>query len=599
MSVSNAAADVLELLDDRVESLERALAAKVCPDGVLWDPVARAPTPADHYGQLACAVALRVCQPEAPEGRRAERAWLQVPSAKLSHAPFNRFLLLLLSQIDKEQRPLSRCPLERRYPSNNWSVLAQLCRLLEADGSRNQRREDALLRRILLAWMTDSGGFIDYPAEPSYAGPVSTPLAYHHKAFFVAAFAARQGGDSNWLPILTKLLAWTQLSWDGGGCVGGFGRSNHALFGDACLIGALLLLGAGQSSQSGSPYEQILVDILRRWQAQERDDGLLWLTPADGVAQAPTGWDEYMHLSVYNAWTAAILGWARAITASTECPPLFRELVLPAIAPARQADPVAGLFRTEISRRDEGGSDCCALLSTRGQPPQAFRRSEIEFRYSGGLLFHLRAGRRKLLPPPVRVSVESLLQQPALAGWVPVFKVGNALYGLTDYDSIEISDASAELTLTAVGSPRALTRQPAHGLAERLLEALDWRLLGGRLGRRHALRRPILSGIVGRLQLMLDLEHLQLFYHLELRNTHTKTVRYLNPAGHALTTDTLPAQHRATGSGAVSVEMPMMETCPLPATLPNGQGYALPSATLARGRSSYGIELGWPFDGSD
>ena len=578
------------LLNARLEKLGQGLAAQIRPDVGLWDPEAEQPTPTDHYGQLASALALSLLD-AGEQARTAEQVWQALPPKQRGHAPFNRFLLLLLNQRDGGQRPLHQCPLQHAYPSNNWTLLAQLCRLLEAQAPAQQRRADARLRRMLTGWMTERGGFIDYPATPtrsrsSCSGQIATPLAYHHKALFVATIAAWQTGDQRWAPILTRLLDWTLLSWDGVSCVGGFGRSNHALFGEACLLAALLLIGAGQPEHRERAHARMLTGVLRRWQQQERADGLLWLTPADTAAHSRAGWDEYMHLSVYNAWTAAILAWARHLSTRTERSAVLRGLSLPTSPQGLSSDPSAGLLRVES---DAGH---CALLSTRGQPPQAFRQQDIECRYSGGLLFHLRAGERYLVPPPIRFTVDALLQQPALAGWVPVFECRGGLYGLTDFDAIEVQWSNTTLLITAVAQPLALTRQPARGLFERVLAALDWRLLGGRLGRRQALQRPALAGVSGQLRLQLDLDHLTLSHHLTLDN-RADAIRYLNPAGHALIAETLPERWQVTGPDQATVDRTRMRSAPLPATLAAGQGYCLPSVTLPMGRSTYKIELGW------
>jgi hypothetical protein len=423
-------------------------------------------------------------------------------------------------------------------------------------------------------------------------------MAYHHKALFVASVAAWQTGDQRWAPILTKLLDWALLSWDGDGCVGGFGRSNHALFGEACLLAALLLIGAAQPERRERLPGRMFAGVLRRWRHQVRADGLLWLTPADAATptqpqpKTRSGWDEYMHLSVYNAWTAAILAWARQLTTHAERPAVLDALSLPSASHGLRTDPSAGLLRVESQ------TGCCALVSTRGQPPQAFRRAEVEGRYSGGLLFHLRAWDRYLVPPPVRLPVDTLLQQPALAGWMPVFAVGDLLYGLTDFDHIEVQWSQAVLSILAEGQPLALTRPPARGLTGRLLAALDWRLLGGRLGRRQALQRPALAGVSGQLRLRLDLnrDHLTLTHRLTLDNAQAETIRYLNPAGHALIADALPDQHRITGADQTEVDAAAMTPVPLPTTLAGGQGYCQSSAILPPGRSTHGIELGWSQD---
>ncbi|MBK1707168.1 glycosyltransferase family 2 protein [Halochromatium glycolicum] len=587
------------LLDYYLERLGQGLASQVRPAVGLWDPERQQPTPTDHYGQLACALALALLG-FAEQAQAAEQAWLAVSPTQRGHAPFNRFLLLLLNRCDGRQRMVSLCPLQRAYPSNNWTLLAQLCRLLEAREPAQHQRADRRLRQLLTRWVTDSGGFIDAPARPARpagastgCGRVATPMAYHHKALFVASVAAWQTGDQRWAPILTKLLDWTLLSWDGDGCVGGFGRSNHALFGEACLLAALLLIGAAQPEQRERLPGRMFAGVLRRWRHQVRADGLLWLTPAD--AATPTqpqpktrgGWDEYMHLSVYNAWTAAILAWACQLTTDAERPAVLDALSLPSVSHGLRTDPSAGLLRVESQT---GG---CALVSTRGQPPQAFRRTEIEGRYSGGLPFHLRARDRYLLPPPVRLPVEVLLQRPALAGWLPVFEVGEALYGLTNFETVVVQWSQAVLSLMAEGCPLALTRPPARGLSGRLLAALDWRVLGGRLGRRQALRRTALTGVSAQLHLRLDLDHMTLSQRLTLDNAEASRVRYLNPAGHALMAAALPEQHRITGADQVAVDASAMTSDPLPTTLPGGQGYCQPSAILPPGRSSYGIELGW------
>ena len=145
--------------------------------------------------------------------------------------------------------------------------------------------------------MTTVGGFIDYPPRPQRRGQGATPVTYHHKALFVAVVAAWYTGDDRWRPRIERLLQWTLLCWDGAGHVGGFGRSTHALFGEACLLASLLLLGAGGAPHRGSAHADMLDGVLRRWHKQFRADDLLQLNPAAAGAYR-TGYDGYMHLSV-------------------------------------------------------------------------------------------------------------------------------------------------------------------------------------------------------------------------------------------------------------------------------------------------------------
>lgn len=588
-----------DLLQSCLQPLINGLAALIRPGIGLWDPVQDAPTPSDHYGQLAAAFALRLEQPSA-NWQEAERAWFRVPTRALGHAPFNRFILLLSSRLETHpgasesadyppSAALKRCPLRRHYPSNNWALLAQLCRLLEAKDEREQQQANDCMQRLLARWMTLQGGFIDYPANPVQGRPIATPMAYHHKALFVATVAAWYTEDQRWATVIEKLLQWTLLSWDGLDCVGGFGRSNHALFGDACLLAALVLIGLAEEPRDHkSPYQQMLTGILRRWQRQQRVDGLLWLNPAGSADHPRAGWDAYMYLTVYNAWAAAILAWARQTTKTMKRPPVLRNLTIPSEVAGILQDPEAGLLRFNSTQ------GLIALVATRGQVPQAIGRSEVEFRYCGGQPFHIVAHHRCLMPPPARVPIHTVLQHPASAGWVPVFQAHQRLYGLTQFDIVEINDSDDRLEIHLAGQPIALVRESPKGVLGRLMAAIDWRLLGGRLGRRQALNRSILFDVRGTLSLQFDRRKWTLAYRLALDNDHPVSVTYLNPCGHALIASAFPVERHL-----LAAETPITEveaTTLRSAALAVGIGYCSPSAPLPPGRSVYSTELRWSPD---
>lgn len=513
-------------LQSLLAGLNAALKTHVRPDTGLFDPLDDAPSPPDHYGHVCAALALACAGDEDWEtGRLALKAWLDLAPATLGHLPFNRLALLLLREVlgargmtaaDAEliETGLRRCTLRRRYPSNNWSLLAQTCRLIEAP-DRQKPRESRRLCELLERWTTPKGCFIDFPENPGKH--FSTPLAYHHKALFLTALAWWFHDDPDLARHARRMCDWLVHCWDPAGYAGGFGRSTHSLFGDACLIAGLILLGIDQADpQPGTALSQ-------RIAKQRRSDGLLWLNPA-GHESGKASWDSYMHLSVYNAWAAAVVGAALQLRAR-------RQDALPAspwraAAPGWFHDAAAGLgcLRT--------AAGLTAVLSTRGQPPQSYSRDEADFRYAGGVVVHLRHPDFGLTTaPPVRISREELSRHPEAAGWTPLFSSGAGLFELSEFDHVSATLEHDQLRLTLEGKAVPVFRPAASSAWQRLRSAIDWRLLGGRLGRLAVLRRPALDTIDGRL--VMELAEADGRLHLSRRlELNTKTpVEYLNPNG--------------------------------------------------------------------
>ncbi|WP_018936304.1 hypothetical protein [Thioalkalivibrio sp. ALJ24] len=578
-------------LDAALQTLAGALRDHTRPGSGLWDPGEQAATPQDHYGQTATALALTLVHGGgSAAARHALGAWQSMAPRERGHAPFNRFLLNLLAghsaqkgggeQEAENLRALARqCPLARRYPSNNWALLARLCELQEAPANRRPRAAGQL-QQLFAAWSGPDGGFIDYPARPEPTRTGATPAAYHHKALYVAVMAAEYGHPGEWQSIVTRLLQWSLQTWDGHGHVGGLGRSSHALFGDACLVASLILLGAGQEPGRSTPAERMLQGILDRWREQTRPDGFLALNPADRAAPG-CGYDSYMHLSVYNAWAAAIVAWARDRIASTGRTAI--PVDLSAFEPCATNDLNAAQFRVG----DPGAT--FALIAGRGQPPQAFSRSGVELRYAGGIPLHLTWQGRPLCPAPVRVSRKALEENPALAGWTPIFECEGMLYGLTDFDTCEIERDGRSVRIALSGAPRALIRPSPGGLGQRTLAALDWRLLGGTLGRKAALRRPPLAGITGSLEWTVHLDHPRIEQRLTLDHQGEHGVRYLNLGGHAVT-DAAPSEcaFRAESPGTDN----WLETS-LPSAIAGAVGRSLAPLELPRGRYEAVLQVTW------
>lgn len=555
-------------LHSLLTGLTGALEAQVRPDTGLFDPLDDRPSPADHYGHVCAALALACAgKHHWDSGRLALQAWLGLPAERLGHLPFNRLALLLLREVLGAEglvaadarlidTGLRRCTLRHRYPSNNWSLLAQTCRLIEAPAHK-KAHESRRLCALFERWTTPKGCFIDFPENPGKH--FSTPLAYHHKALFLAALACWFHEDAALANHARRLCDWLVHCWDPAGYAGGFGRSTHSLFGDGCLIAGLILLGIDKTDS------QPITALAQRIAQQRRSDGLLWLNPA-GHESGKASWDSYMHLSVYNAWAAAVIGASMHLRGRRSPPPVG----------CRWAASQTGWFHDEAAGlgclRDPSG--LTALISTRGQPPQAYSRDEADFRYSGGVVAHLHlADRGPLIAPPIRTGRASLAQRPELAGWTPLLSSGNELFALSAFNLVSIQRETQRIQITLEGQPVAVFRPAPSSAWQRLKSAVDWRCLNGRLGRKSALHRRTHPGIRGTLQLCITTAAASpsLQVKLTLSNTSGAEVRYMDPQGRAWVTADQPANAEGASPRPYFSSIPgARASCRLPEPLPPG-----------------------------
>ncbi|MBK1727727.1 hypothetical protein CKO13_12055, partial [Halorhodospira neutriphila] len=129
-------------LADWVAPLTRGLAACLDDAGALHEPNGEGPSPGDHYAYVFTALALYE-QPQGSDWRLPLRYWLALEPRRRGHAPFNRLGLGLLERRLRDAgapaedlalvaRGRRACRLRRRYPANNWALLAATVRLLEA-----------------------------------------------------------------------------------------------------------------------------------------------------------------------------------------------------------------------------------------------------------------------------------------------------------------------------------------------------------------------------------------------------------------------------------------------------------------------------------
>ncbi len=515
-----------------VAGVRTGLAANVDEGGALVDACQNATTPADHYAPVFLTLALHESG-ERDAARRVFDHWASIPPKHRGHEPFNRLGLGLIAALEGAwDDPVvagrhEHCPLRRRYPSNNWSLLAQALRVREAGSPASLRGQQRSLVAQVRRWTTADGGFIDFPARPDPERGIATPVAYDLKYLLCLHLALGRAPHPELERALIRGLDWLRLLLTDAGYCGGFGRSNHALFGDACLLTVLHgLLQRPDALRPEAAQEVLRVarNIRQRLEHQCREDGLLWLTPGGGCGEA-AGWDGYMFLSVYNAWFAGLL------SATLKGHPWLTGTSLPDWTPAWNPeqgiheDPEAGLLRFRGERVD-------AQISTRGQAIQGFGRSIVDLRQAAMCPFHVELDGRAVVAPPLRISAESLKKHPERAGGTPIVESAGALFGMTRLDAVTVEAVDSGVVLTGSGSPVRLTRAQERTLGDRLRATLDWRLLGGWLGRQQGVRPGNLAGHPWAVQLTLDDREAAVHCQLRLQlPTENAPARWLNPSG--------------------------------------------------------------------
>ena len=557
-----------------------ALAGCLQRDGTLLDPASGGPAPDDHYAATFTALALMLREPEDRAWQGLLQRWADLPPQRRGHAPFNRLALLLLRDtlqhrgaLDGElaalvARGLGACRTAGAYPSNNWVLLARACALLEAPAGPARAAAAARVSECLARWITPAGGFIDAPPLPD-GGPVSTPITYHAKLLLVLLVLRFGAPDActEVGPALARGLAWALAFTDESGRAGGFGRSSHALYGYACLLalGAHGLRAGDERSRRawavGSRRLRLQLESARR------DDGLLSITlnPATGAAG---GWDDYMHLLVYNAWCAGLLAWLLALPAEAADEAPLPELEATALGrrPEQLAvDERAGLLAAR-------GARGLACLSLAGQPVQGFDERHADLRYGGALPFHVVIDGQARIAPPVRVRVEALAAQPALAGWTPLVRHGERLYALQRFETLERHAEGGRTLVVARGEPTAVAAdRPARGPAW-MADQFDHYLLAGRRRRSRGLSPARLAGHIGAVALAFDAEQGWLAHVVALAGRASSAV-LLNPHGHALLTGGTLLPLRCAVAG--EIEPPpgaLLSAVALPCSMAGGRG---------------------------
>jgi len=117
---------------------------------------------------------------------------------------------------------------------------------------------------------------------------------------------------------------------------------------------------------------------------------------------------------------------------------------------------------------------------------------------------------------------------------------------------------------------------------QRLKAAIDWRFLDGALGRREVFQRKPARQLQARLVISLSRQTPELTHELTLERLQAGTVRYLNPAGHALIANALPRTKQleiGTLDKTRTVDGPFHDTL-LGAAITGATGYCLAQQPL-------------------
>jgi hypothetical protein len=179
------------------------------------------------------------------------------------------------------------------------------------------------------------------------------------------------------------------------------------------------------------------------------------------------------------------------------------------------------------------GPRASVFVSLRGGVVQDFGAEDVDLRSAGLQPFHLSCDGRAQIAPPLRVAKSALLRSPCLAGFTPIFRVGDALYGLVRFPVVEVhEDPRGRLLAFGWGVPLRLHDEASRALGvRRLVDALDARLLASRLRRRRAVAPPPLPGHLALRAFAFDGETGRFAVATWLRGCISRAI-WLNPLGH-------------------------------------------------------------------
>jgi hypothetical protein len=307
-------------------------------NGTLYDKFDNSITPDNHYAlaffALAGCLSSTFYNTETKKAEKALEYFTHIPSSKMGHHEFNLLACLLIQEILTEGRladlAQSSCidlitnyskkgPFEagkNTAHGNNWVAIQALVLLLryrQFKAPDDLRKADFLIDHYVLRWQLADGLFYDYPRSTS-ALHFTIPLSYHAKFCMVLSFCAQITGRLDiYHAVLRGLDALSKLvSPSGEGFY--FGRTNNAIFGYVSALYAYETMiqhlfscePTEENTNRVVVYSKTADALFFYLKTMQELDGSLRLTPGSFALQK-SGWDSYMHHTVYNAYASAIL----------------------------------------------------------------------------------------------------------------------------------------------------------------------------------------------------------------------------------------------------------------------------------------------------
>jgi len=367
--------------------------------GVIFDVVDDAPTPNDHYAQTFLAWAsLNLTRYK--EAELALSAFFEQPQGWWGHADFNSFALAnicihpqfsaLSKQIKVKVEDYLKNPLFKSAPgasvSNNWLAMQSATLALLGQVRRRQDWQEKAKKTIInyvLNWQLPDGLFVDSPIKPR-TSKFATPLTYHVKiCSMLIRYALLQNDQPAMTSALRGMKAFCGITFTNGSAFQ-LGRTNMGLFGYACALdalGNLLERSLGDFALFVETHQALIAQLER----MQEPNGYIALNPAGDIAQRPS-WDEYMHLTVYNAYFAALATIRRVAWQKRAYNKRVERLTISLL-------PSSGLVYAYSEETE-------LLLSLSGQAVLGQGHLFCDNRYAGMNICHLTYKANTVIPPP-------------------------------------------------------------------------------------------------------------------------------------------------------------------------------------------------------
>jgi hypothetical protein len=246
------------------------------------------------------------------------------PQTRFGAVDFSNFALLLSYLVLEEeaqydglkkrledyfQSMVHRADVTSGSHGNNFVTLRAVNHLLRSrivgldQGDPEKSRE--LISRTL-AWQYEDGIFYDYPPTPHFQAGIPH-LAYHAKISLAALLYGIIAQKAEIVARAVRAFAALAklVACDGEAFY--YGRSNNALYGFACgILGFRIAAGIADDGALRQTFQDAERALFRFSAQLVAEDGHLFVVP-NTLEQRRCGFDDYMYVSVYNAFMMSML----------------------------------------------------------------------------------------------------------------------------------------------------------------------------------------------------------------------------------------------------------------------------------------------------